>query len=210
MFWTKKWGILIKKESEPLINQGIKIPRDYRKDRRDTMEKMTLKLHVITEMMGILCVSVFLIPTIYCISKGEVGVSVLFMFFVVLGSIMILAYQKQRFILTETEIVVTYFLKKRIEIFYYEIRYVLKVDMRNQTQFLLIGNQYERLLIIDPMFVELEKAFAFLKRKGIEVIDLRLLLEEGEDITKYFPMLTQGQRNFYQSMLEMSHTVNQR
>ena len=174
------------------------------------MEKMTLKLHVITEMMGILCVSVFLIPTIYCISKGEVGVSVLFMFFVVLGSIMILAYQKQRFILTETEIVVTYFLKKRIEIFYYEIRYVLKVDMRNQTQFLLIGNQYERLLIIDPMFVELEKAFAFLKRKGIEVIDLRLLLEEGEDITKYFPMLTQGQRNFYQSMLEMSHTVNQR
>ena len=27
--WQKKWGILIKKESKPLINQGIKIPRDY-------------------------------------------------------------------------------------------------------------------------------------------------------------------------------------
>ncbi|OUP64554.1 hypothetical protein B5F13_07430, partial [Drancourtella sp. An177] len=29
-FWQKKWGILIKKESKPLINQGIKIPRDYK------------------------------------------------------------------------------------------------------------------------------------------------------------------------------------
>ena len=29
MFLAKKWGILIKKESKALINQGIKIPRDY-------------------------------------------------------------------------------------------------------------------------------------------------------------------------------------
>ena len=29
MFLAKKWGILIKKESKPLINQGMKIPRDY-------------------------------------------------------------------------------------------------------------------------------------------------------------------------------------
>ena len=29
MFLTKKWGILIKKESESLIFTGLKIPRDY-------------------------------------------------------------------------------------------------------------------------------------------------------------------------------------
>ena len=30
MFWTKKWGILIKKESESLDFTGLKIPRDYK------------------------------------------------------------------------------------------------------------------------------------------------------------------------------------
>ena len=29
MFLIKKWGILIKKESESLIFTGLKIPRDY-------------------------------------------------------------------------------------------------------------------------------------------------------------------------------------
>ena len=29
MFLAKKWGILIKKESESLIFTGLKIPRDY-------------------------------------------------------------------------------------------------------------------------------------------------------------------------------------
>ena len=29
MFFDKKWGILIKKESESLIFTGLKIPRDY-------------------------------------------------------------------------------------------------------------------------------------------------------------------------------------
>ena len=32
MFLIKKWGILIKKESESLIFIGLKIPRDYIKD----------------------------------------------------------------------------------------------------------------------------------------------------------------------------------
>ena len=30
MFLIKKWGILIKKESESLIFTGLKIPRDYK------------------------------------------------------------------------------------------------------------------------------------------------------------------------------------
>ncbi|MSS62377.1 endoribonuclease L-PSP [Lachnospiraceae bacterium WCA-693-APC-MOT-I] len=29
VFWQKKWGILIEKESESLIFTGLKIPRDY-------------------------------------------------------------------------------------------------------------------------------------------------------------------------------------
>ena len=31
-FWQKKWGILIKKESESLDFTGLKIPRDYMKE----------------------------------------------------------------------------------------------------------------------------------------------------------------------------------
>ncbi len=35
MFLAKKWGILIKKESESLIFTGLKIPRDYRTEWED-------------------------------------------------------------------------------------------------------------------------------------------------------------------------------
>ena len=38
MFWQKKWGILIKKESESLIFTGLEIPRDYKKKRGDPTE----------------------------------------------------------------------------------------------------------------------------------------------------------------------------
>ena len=40
MFWQKKWGILIKEESESLDFIGLKIPRDYsgntKEDRKET------------------------------------------------------------------------------------------------------------------------------------------------------------------------------
>jgi len=35
VFLAKKWGILIKKESESLIFTGLEIPRDYRIRRED-------------------------------------------------------------------------------------------------------------------------------------------------------------------------------
>ena len=34
MFWQKKWGILIKRESESLDFTGLEIPRDYVTQRR--------------------------------------------------------------------------------------------------------------------------------------------------------------------------------
>jgi ABC-2 type transport system ATP-binding protein len=37
MFFAKKWGISIKKESESHINQGLEIPRDYREKREGIM-----------------------------------------------------------------------------------------------------------------------------------------------------------------------------
>ena len=33
MFLAKKWGILIKKESESLIFTGLEIPRDYEEEK---------------------------------------------------------------------------------------------------------------------------------------------------------------------------------
>ena len=44
---TKKWGILIKKESESLIVTGLKIPRDYfmeREAKRTMREKLREKI----------------------------------------------------------------------------------------------------------------------------------------------------------------------
>ena len=38
MFWAKKWGILIKKESESLVCTGLKIPRDYIKEEEENFE----------------------------------------------------------------------------------------------------------------------------------------------------------------------------
>ena len=38
VFFDKKWGILIKKESESLTNQGLKIPRDYNRIQEDKFE----------------------------------------------------------------------------------------------------------------------------------------------------------------------------
>ena len=38
MFLIKKWGILIKKESESLIFIGLKIPRDYKKTMDERIE----------------------------------------------------------------------------------------------------------------------------------------------------------------------------
>ena len=43
MFLTKKWGILIKKESESLDFRGLKIPRDYLIHLEDNGRGMTEK-----------------------------------------------------------------------------------------------------------------------------------------------------------------------
>ena len=43
MFLAKKWGILIKKESESLVFTGLKILRDYYLERR-IAEMFTIKL----------------------------------------------------------------------------------------------------------------------------------------------------------------------
>lgn len=40
MFLAKKWGILIKKESESLIFTGLKIPRDYIGKKEDELIPM--------------------------------------------------------------------------------------------------------------------------------------------------------------------------
>ena len=40
-FLTKKWGILIKKESESLIVTGLKIPRDYRLRKEENLQALS-------------------------------------------------------------------------------------------------------------------------------------------------------------------------
>lgn len=47
MFLTKKWGILIKKESESLIFTGLKIPRDYYRKRGVSFDTTVKNMGVI-------------------------------------------------------------------------------------------------------------------------------------------------------------------
>jgi Cu2+-exporting ATPase len=42
--FEKKWGILIKKESQTLINQRLKIPRDYVKKLEENNMEKTMKI----------------------------------------------------------------------------------------------------------------------------------------------------------------------
>ena len=46
---AKKWGILIKKESESLIFTGLKIPRDYSFEQGEKLLDMVDSLDKITE-----------------------------------------------------------------------------------------------------------------------------------------------------------------
>ena len=54
VFLAKKWGILIKKESKPLINQGMKIPRDYSIDPEDRDKLMKDYSHGMKNKMQML------------------------------------------------------------------------------------------------------------------------------------------------------------
>ena len=47
MFLAKKWGILIKKESESLVFTGLEIPRDYFKILDVKMRKRGKFLHYV-------------------------------------------------------------------------------------------------------------------------------------------------------------------
>lgn len=166
-----------------------------------------IKPRKFAKVIGIVTTIFFLAISFGLLVSGNTMAAVCFLPFVILGVALLVAYKRQYIQIKEHELIIGYVLKEARTIRYEEIRCLLVVPLSNKTDFVLVGKKYERLLVLDLMYENLEALFVAMEHHDIEILNLGEMVENGQNVTRYMSTLHTVARNYYQSVLNENETL---
>lgn len=166
-----------------------------------------IRLSKFTKNLGIVTTVLFSLIVLITFITGNIGASICFVPFVILGIALILAYKKQIIIVNEDELIFSYLVKKTQHIKYKDIRCILMIPLNDRTDVALIDKKYDRIITLDQMLVNYDVLYETLIDYGIEIIDFGELVEQNKDVSKYVPILNWIEKNYYKSIFYEENTT---
>lgn len=171
------------------------------------MDEKIIKSKKIVKIIGIVDIIFFSLMSIFLVSLDNLVASLFFIPFIVLGIVLIVAYQKQRIILEEDQLTLCHIIKKKQQIKYQDIHCLLLIPLNNKIQMALIDQHYNRLITLDETFTNFNLLFKTLDEKNIKTLDFAKMIEKNKDVSKYVKALNVIEKNFYKAIVTENKTL---
>ncbi len=173
------------------------------------MEHFILRPYKFVKILGNILIAIAVILIVVFWSMETYGGFWVGFILLLLGLLLHFAYRKEYISFGENDILISKAFRKPQTCPYAQIKTFLIIPMSNQTQFVLVGKNGERITTVDNAFAELEKGVAILAKHGTQIIDIAELIEADQPIDAYFPALTKIQKNYVQNMIEMQKAAEE-
>ena len=161
------------------------------------------------KVIGIITTVLFLSVSIFLILTGNLLASLFFLPFAALGIILILAYEKEKILLEKESLTICRLFGKTQQVDYREIRCLLLIPLRNRTRMVLVDKQYRRLLSLDPTLENPETLLEALIDNEIPLVDFGEMAQQKKNLSRYFPLLTAIERNYYHAIVDETKVIEQ-
>lgn len=172
------------------------------------MEKQVIRCSKFVKVLGIITTVLFGLMWVVPLIAGHFLMALCFFPFTFLGIALLLAYQKQTIVIDHNTLTFNYVLKKSIEVRFSEIRCLLLIPLGNRPQMALIDRGYNRLVTLDSIFGNSDLLFDALAEHEVQIVDFEELLEQKKDVSKYVGTLNAIERNYYQSIVQETETID--
>lgn len=173
------------------------------------METNVVRNAKFVKVIGIITTVFFLSVSIFLILTGNLLASFFFLPFTALGIILILAYEKEKILLEKEGLTICRLFGKTQQVDYREIRCLLLIPLRNRTRMVLVDKQYRRLLSLDPTLENPETLLEALIDNEIPLVDFGEMAQQKKNLSRYFPLLTAIERNYYHTIVDETKVIEQ-
>ena len=173
------------------------------------METNVVRNAKFVKVIGIITTVLFLSVSIFLILTGNLLASLFFLPFAALGIILILAYEKEKILLEKESLTICRLFGKTQQVDYREIRCLLLIPLRNRTRMVLVDKQYRRLLSLDPTLENPETLLEALIDNEIPLVDFGEMAQQKKNLSRYFPLLTAIERNYYHAIVDETKVIEQ-
>lgn len=173
------------------------------------METNVVRNAKFVKVIGIITTVFFLSVSIFLILTGNLLASLFFLPFAALGIILILAYEKEKILLEKESLTICRLFGKTQQVDYREIRCLLLIPLRNRTRMVLVDKQYRRLLSLDPTLENPETLLEALIDNEIPLVDFGEMAQQKKNLSRYFPLLTAIERNYYHTIVDETKVIEQ-
>lgn len=154
-------------------------------------------------IIGIICTLLFTAFGLF-FAMIEAGIALLFFLpFILLGASVILIYYRHFIILETDRMTVSEPFRKKKVIFYSEIGTVLVHTLNTGIELILISRAEERLMKFAAGMTDSDKALDLLTDREIPFVGLSELIESGQGIGEYLPVLTKWEQFFYRPQIRI-------
>lgn len=166
-----------------------------------------IRLSKFTKNLGIVTTVLFSLIVLITFITGNIGASICFVPFVILGIALILAYKKRIIVVNGEELIFGYLIKKTQHIKYKDIRCILMIPLNDRMDVALIDKKYNRIITLDQMLVNYDLLYETLIDHDIDIVDFGELVEQNKDVSKYVPILNWIEKNYYKSIFYEENTT---
>lgn len=173
------------------------------------METNVVRNAKFVKVIGIITTTLFLSVSVFLILTGNLLASLFFLPFAALGIILILAYEKEKILLEKKSLTICRLFGKTQQVDYREIRCLLLIPLRNRTRMVLVDKQYRRLLSLDPTLENPEILLEALIDNEIPLVDFGEMAQQKKNLSRYFPLLTAIERNYYHAIVDETKVIEQ-
>ena len=173
------------------------------------METNVVRNAKFVKVIGIITTVLFLSVSVFLILTGNLLASLFFLPFAALGIILILAYKKEKILLEKESLTICRLFEKTQQVDYREIRCLLLIPLRNRTRMVLVDKQYRRLLSLDPTLENPETLLEALIDNEIPLVDFGEMAQQKKNLSRYFPLLTAIERNYYHTIVDETKVIEQ-
>ena len=173
------------------------------------METNVVRNAKFVKVIGIITTVLFLSVSVFLILTGNLLASLFFLPFAALGIILILAYKKEKILLEKESLTICRLFGKTQQVDYREIRCLLLIPLRNRTRMVLVDKQYRRLLSLDPTLENPETLLEALIDNEIPLVDFGEMAQQKKNLSRYFPLLTAIERNYYHAIVDETKVIEQ-
>ena len=173
------------------------------------METNVVRNAKFVKVIGVITTTLFLSVSVFLILTGNLLASLFFLPFAALGIILILAYKKEKILLEKESLTICRLFGKTQQVDYREIRCLLLIPLRNRTRMVLVDKQYRRLLSLDPTLENPEILLEVLIDNEIPLVDFGEMAQQKKNLSRYFPLLTAIERNYYHAIVDETKVIEQ-